>query len=141
MVGASTVLKAPGIPKYLSLSADTMDIPFTADGSDVIAVYCRLLDREQNLVPWLGDGLPVLFTIEGEGEIVGDASIGANPVCPEAGIAPVLIRSTKKAGALTIRTRMMWPQHGPTAIEPASLTLRSVEPEPIRPQSMERRFL
>ena len=122
---ATHIRKSPGIPKYLSLTADTMGVPFTADGSDIVAVYCHLLDRDGQTVPWLGDRLPVLFSVEGEGVIIGDASIGANPVCPEAGIAPVLIRSTKKAGTITIRARMMWPQHGPAAVEPAVLTIES----------------
>ncbi len=36
--------------------------------------------------------------VEGEGEIIGDATIGANPRAVEFGSAPVLIRSTRKAG-------------------------------------------
>lgn len=102
-----------------------MNLPFIADGSDVIAVHCRLLDRDGNTVPWLGDRLPVLFTLEGEGEMAGDSSIGANPVCPEAGIATVLIRSTTRAGTVVIHARRLWPQRGPAAVEPAELTVES----------------
>lgn len=124
-VVAEAVRMAPGVPKRLALEADLMELPFIADGSDVIAVHCRLLDRDGNTVPWLGDRLPVLFTLEGEGEIIGDSSIGANPVYPEAGIASLLVRSTQKAGAVTIHAEMLWPQRGPAAIEPAALTVES----------------
>ena len=36
----------------------------------------------------------IVFTVEGEGRIIGDASINANPRTVEFGSAPVLIRST-----------------------------------------------
>lgn len=40
----------------------------------------------------------IVFTVEGEGRIIGDASINANPRTVEFGSAPVLIRSTRKPG-------------------------------------------
>ena len=42
-------------------------------------------------------------TVEGEGRIIGAASIGANPVQAEAGIATVLVKSTTKAGTITVK--------------------------------------
>ena len=62
----------------------------------------------------------------GEGEIVGDSSIGANPVCADAGIATVLIRSTKKAGEIKIKARMYWEQHLGGAIKPDEIVITSV---------------
>ena len=44
----------------------------------------------------------IVFTVEGEGEIIGYATIGANPRAVEFGSAPVLIRSTRKAGKINI---------------------------------------
>ena len=45
----------------------------------------------------------IVFTVEGEGEIIGDATIGANPRTVEFGSAPVLIRSTRKAGKIKVK--------------------------------------
>ena len=45
----------------------------------------------------------ILFSVEGEGTIIGDAHIGANPRAVEFGSAPVLIRSTKTPGKITVQ--------------------------------------
>lgn len=83
-----------------------------ADGSDIMLVTCRLIDRDGTTVPYLGDRLPILFHVEGEGEIVGDELIGANPVYPEAGIATVMVRSAQEAGEIVVYAGMLWPQWG-----------------------------
>ena len=66
----------------------------------------------------------IRFTVEGEGEIIGDASINANPRAVEWGSAPILIRSTKKAGKIKIKAEVQFPgTHAPT---PAELEIESV---------------
>jgi beta-galactosidase len=66
----------------------------------------------------------IRFTIEGEGEIIGDASINANPRAVEWGSAPVLIRSTKKAGKIKVKAEVQFPGvHAPT---PAELEIESI---------------
>ena len=125
-VAAAACVKSPGAPKTLHLSVDSCGIPLKADGSDIVAVRCSLADRDNNTVPLMGDRHPVLFEIEGEGMIVGDERIGANPVFPEAGIASVLIRSTCRAGVIRLRASMYWPQRGPAAIEPDEIEIVTV---------------
>lgn len=125
-VAAAACVKSPGVPKALRLSVDSCGIPLKADGSDIVAVRCSLADRDNNTVPLMGDRHPVLFEIEGEGMIVGDERIGANPVYPEAGIATVLIRSTCRAGVIRLRASMYWPQRGPAAIEPDEIEIVTV---------------
>lgn len=121
-------IKAPGAPYYLSLKADFMGIPLKADGSDIVAVRCYILDIDCGVVPLTGDVHPIHFEIEGEGEIVGDASIGANPICAEAGIATILVRSTQKAGKITVRAKMYWPFGNAERgnIRPAEITFESI---------------
>lgn len=121
-------IKAPGAPYYLSLKADFMGIPLKADGSDIVAVRCYILDSDCGVVPLTGDVHPIHFEIEGEGEIVGDASIGANPICAEAGIATILVRSTQKAGKITVRAKMYWPFNNAERgnIRPAEITFESI---------------
>ena len=105
---AESKIIAPGVPRKLVLSTDDCNIPFYADGSDILAVRCTVTDADGTTVPLMADSLPILFEIEGEGEIVGDSSIMANPICAEAGIATVLIRSTEKAGSIKLRARLLW---------------------------------
>ena len=42
------------------------------------------------------------FTVTGEGRVIGNASIGANPMRAEAGIATVLIQSTETYGRIAV---------------------------------------
>ena len=57
-------------------------------------------------------------TIEGEGEIIGDEQINANPRPVEWGSAPILVRSTRKAGKIRIKAEVEYPgTHAPTAAE------------------------
>ena len=69
----------------------------------------------------LGNGTLV---IEGEGEIIGDRSIYANPRSVEFGSAPILVRSTRKAGKIRIKAEVEFPgTHAPT---PAEIEFESV---------------
>jgi beta-galactosidase len=107
---AEQEIVTPGVPIKLKIEADTMDMPFFADGSDILAVRCYMIDNVGGVVPLMGDDHPILFEIEGEGEIVGDSSIWANPICPEGGVATVLVRSTCKAGEIKLKAKMLWEQ-------------------------------
>lgn len=126
-VVAESSLKAPGIARKLKLEAEFMDIPLKADGADIVAVRCSLIDSDGGLVPLTCDDHPIVFEIEGEGEIVGDSKIGANPICAEAGIATVLVRSTEKAGEIKLRARMLWEQPMRGGIQPDELIFSSEE--------------
>ena len=66
----------------------------------------------------------VSFTVEGEGRIIGDAAIAANPRQVEWGTAPVLVRSTHQAGAIRIIARPTFEGiHAPAA---DTLTIQSI---------------
>ena len=125
---AEQTIKSPGVANHMKLEADFMGIPLKADGSDIVAVRCYMVDCEGGVVPLTCDVHPIEFEIEGEGQIVGDASIGANPICAEAGIATVLVRATKTAGKITLKAKMHWPFGNPErgTIRPAEITFESV---------------
>ena len=108
----------------LRLYADEMGRQLVADGSDFIVVVAEVTDDNGNVRRMARES--VTFTVEGEGTIIGDASIGANPRVAEWGSAPVLVRSTHKAGKITIIARPTYPGvHAPTA---DTLTIESVPP-------------
>ncbi len=87
----------------LRLYADEMGKPLVADGSDFIVVVAEVTDDEGHVRRQAREH--VTFTVEGEGTIIGDASIMANPRVVEWGSAPVLVRSTHTAGAIRIIAR------------------------------------
>ena len=106
----------------LRLRADEMGRSLVADGSDFIVVVCEVTDDLGHVRRLAKEN--IRFTVEGEGEIIGDASINANPRAVEWGSAPVLIRSTRKAGKIRIKAEVQFPgTHAPT---PAELEIESV---------------
>ncbi|MBP3827291.1 MAG: glycoside hydrolase family 2 [Prevotella sp.] len=87
----------------IRLRVDDMGKQLMADGSDFIVVVAEITDDNGNVRRLAKDN--IFFTVEGEGELIGDASIMANPRIVEWGSAPILVRSTNKAGKITITAR------------------------------------
>lgn len=106
----------------LRLRADDMGKPLVADGSDFIVVVCEVTDDLGHVRRLAKEN--IRFTVEGEGEIVGDASVNANPRVVEWGSAPVLIRSTSKAGRIRVHAEAQFP--GTHAPSPAELEIESI---------------
>ncbi|WP_348672895.1 glycoside hydrolase family 2 protein [Duncaniella dubosii] len=106
----------------LRLYADWDGKPLVADGSDFIVVVAEVTDDNGNVRRLAKEN--IVFEVEGEGEIIGDASIHANPRPVEWGSAPVLIRSTRTPGKIKIKARVEAPgTHAPT---PAEIEIESV---------------
>jgi beta-galactosidase len=104
------------------LSLDNAGQSLTANGSDFIPVICEVTDDEGNVRRYAKER--IWFEVEGEGDIIGDALIGANPRQVEFGSAPVLIRSTLTPGKIKVRARVLFEgEHAPT---PAEIEFESV---------------
>ena len=100
-VVASHTVQSPGVPTTIQLQLDACGIDPIADGADWVRVYAHICDARGTTHPF-GDDL-VTFSVEGEGSILGDEKIHANPVRAEAGIATALVRTTAVAGSITVR--------------------------------------
>jgi beta-galactosidase len=109
----------------LRLSIDNEGQQLMADGSDFIPVICEVTDDNGNVRRLAKD--QIFFTVEGEGEIIGDESIFANPRAVEFGSAPVLIRSTLKPGKIKVNARVCF--EGENAAIPASVEFESIAPK------------
>ena len=106
----------------LRLYVDELGKKLVADGSDFIVVVCEVTDDSGNVRRLAKEN--IVFTVEGEGEIIGDTSINANPRAVEWGSAPLLIRSTRKAGKIKVHAEVQFPgTHAPTA---ADIELESI---------------
>jgi beta-galactosidase len=95
------LLHSPGEPKSLQLIVDTCDRDPVADGSDWVRVYAHVCDARGTTYPYADDF--VTFSVVGNGSLIGEDRILANPVRAEAGIATNLVRMTKTPGPVTVR--------------------------------------
>ncbi|MDD3321719.1 MAG: glycoside hydrolase family 2 TIM barrel-domain containing protein [Paludibacter sp.] len=100
----------------IRLYVDDLGKKLMADGSDFIIVVAEITDDSGNVRRLAKDN--IVFTVEGEGEIIGNQNIGANPRAVEWGSAPVLIRSTTKAGKIKVKAHVQFEGiQTPTAAE------------------------
>ena len=126
IIGGKVVCQEEKMPSRrstkLRLYVDEMGKKLVADGSDFVVVVCEVTDDLGHVRRLAKEN--IRFTIEGEGEIIGDANINANPRTVEWGSAPVLVRSTKQAGKIKVKAEVQFPgTHAPT---PAELEIESV---------------
>ena len=68
----------------------------------------------------------VRFSVEGEGVLLEDESVGINPVRANWGSAPILLRTTTRPGKIKIKAEIFG--NGVNAIEPGELEIESVQP-------------
>ncbi|MDR1022266.1 MAG: glycoside hydrolase family 2 [Prevotellaceae bacterium] len=109
----------------LQLRLDNEGQPLTADGADFIPVIAEVIDDLGNVRRLAKED--ILFSVEGEGEIIGGSSIGANPRAVEFGSAPVLVRSTLTPGKITLTARALL--EGENTPKPAAIAWESVAPK------------
>ena len=126
IIGGKTVCREEKMPSRrstkLRLYVDEMGKQLVADGSDFVVVVCEVTDDLGHVRRLAKEN--IRFTVEGEGAIIGDAAINANPRAVEWGSAPVLIRSTCRSGKIRIKAEVQFPgTHAPT---PAELEIESV---------------
>ncbi len=120
IIGGKVVCSQKKMPSRrstkLRLYIDKLNKDLVADGSDFVVVVAEVTDDNGNVRRLAKEN--VLFSIEGEGEIIGDASIFANPRQVEFGSAPVLIRSTTTPGTIKVKARVVFEgTHAPTSAE------------------------
>lgn len=109
----------------IRLSIDHLNHQLIADGSDFIVIVAEITDDNGNVRRLAKEN--IVFSVEGEGEIIGDANIGANPRAVEFGSAPVLIRSTNKAGKIKVKAHVQY--EGTHAPAPAEIEFESYPSE------------
>jgi beta-galactosidase len=125
----ATANKLPGKRESkLVLEVDFDGTPLVADGSDIITVIASLTDQNGN-IKRLGEE-EVVFEVSGEGRMIGEDELWANPRRIEWGTAPCLVQSTTKSGNITVRAHTLY--EGINVALPATITFQSVEsPQPL----------
>ncbi|TKG96466.1 glycoside hydrolase family 2 protein [Puteibacter caeruleilacunae] len=102
----------------VKLTLDNENVDLLADGSDVVTIIASITDDDGNVKRL--NNYSVHFDVEGEGVLVDDGRIGANPRKVEWGTAPAMIRATNKAGQIIVKARVEFEG----ALMPVSTTLK-----------------
>lgn len=92
-------------PSKLLLWVDNDSTDLVADGSDFVTVIAAVADRN-NTIKRLSN-YTIKFHIEGEGSLIGDQNIMANPSPVRWGTAPILVRSTVNPGKIKVTASVL----------------------------------
>lgn len=100
---ATHSVSTPGKADRLVVDIKTDGIVPVADGSDMIPVYFKVCDKNGSLI--YNSGQEIRILVSGEGVLVGDtiSRIGINPQKVEGGVGFAFVRTTKKAGKITVK--------------------------------------
>ena len=100
---ATHSVSTPGKADRLVVDIKTDGIVPVADGSDMIPVYFKVCDKNGSLI--YNSGQEIRIQVSGEGVLVGDtiSRIGINPQKVEGGVGFAFVRTTKKAGKITVK--------------------------------------
>ena len=90
----------------LLLWVDNQGVNMEANGSDFVTVVAAVADKNGNIKRL--NNYTVKFQIEGEGRILGNADVMANPVPVRWGTAPILVQSTLKPGKIKITASVLF---------------------------------
>ncbi len=93
-------------PEKLLLWVDNEGTPLEADGSDAVTVIAAVADKNGHVKRL--NNYTVQFGIEGEGRLLANAAIQANPAPVRWGTAPVLVQSTLTPGKIKITARVLY---------------------------------
>ena len=93
-------------PEKVLLWVDNENVNLKADDSDFVTVVAAIADKNGNIKRL--NNYYVKFHVEGEGRILGDAGILANPAPVKWGTAPVLIQSTLRPGKIKITASVLF---------------------------------
>ncbi|MFC2099152.1 glycoside hydrolase family 2 TIM barrel-domain containing protein, partial [Bacteroidota bacterium] len=101
---AEAKVSTPGKPAGLVLELDTEGREFTADGSDILVAYARIVDNNGMVVRDAEN--EVVMSVKGPASVVGDnKGIGSNPPLVMLGTAPFLIQAGTSAGEIEITVK------------------------------------
>ncbi len=113
---ASETIKTPGKPFSILLELDMESRQFTADGSDILVAYAKVVDKNGTILK--NAGMNLFFEVDGPASIVGDgAGIGANPMGTTYGVAPALIRAGTVPGLVTVKASAKGLKSGTAQVE------------------------
>lgn len=109
-------------PTQLLLWTDAPQNTMQANGSDILTLVAAVADANGN-IKRLNNSF-VSFHVEGEGELLANEQTQTNPVQVQWGTAPVLLRSTTRAGEVKVTASVLF--EGSQQPTSAQLILQSV---------------
>ena len=93
-------------PEKIKLWIDDEHTGLEADGSDFVTVVAAITDGKGH-IKRLNNSF-IKFEIEGEGTLLGGKDVLANPAPVKWGTAPVLVKSTLRAGLIKVKASVLF---------------------------------
>lgn len=97
---ATDTLRPARRPEKIILKADNENMDLIANGSDIVTIIAYITDKN-GVIKRLNNQI-IKFAVEGEAVLIGNKDNYTNPVPVRWGSAPILLKSTNKAGLIKI---------------------------------------
>lgn len=114
----SNVVKTPESPFKIELTYDISSQPISLDVPDMIFVYAKITDANGTVIPTANNEVTFSLT-EGNAALIGE-----NPVKAEAGIATIILKTTRFKKPLSIIATGANLQNGRINIKPVQKTTK-----------------
>lgn len=114
----SNVVNTPKSPTKIELTYDISSQPINPDFPDMIFVYAKITDTSGTVIPTATNEVTFSLT-DGNAELIGE-----NPVKPEAGIATIILKTTRFKKPLSIIAAGANLQNGRINIKPVQKTTK-----------------
>jgi beta-galactosidase len=113
----SRTLSGRGVDNKFTMVADDREL--AADGADTTRVVLRVTDEYGNVHVSAND--PIMFTLEGPGELIGD-----NPISLTGGTIAVWVRAQERPGTIRLSAK-----HLRLGTQTVEVVTHAVEPESV----------
>ncbi len=93
-------------PEQILLWVDNEGTDLIADGSDFVTIVAAVADKNGSIKHL--NNYFISFTVEGEGHLLGDSDVMANPAPVKWGTAPFLLQSTLTPGKIRVTAKVLF---------------------------------
>ncbi|AWG22715.1 glycoside hydrolase family 2 [Flavobacterium faecale] len=127
---SSDTKMTPEAPDHIILELDSEGRKLTADGSDIIVGYAKVVDKNGTILQEVD--MDISFSVKGNATIVGDQTAAhSNPMFTTHGVAPVLIQAGTAVGKIEVTAFAKGLKSGKASIMSTKVDDNAFEPETI----------
>ncbi len=112
-------------PHHIQIHFNIEDKPFYAGGGDLRLVHAAIVDKNGEVVTSANQ--KITFSLSGEGEIVDNGKIYANPATVYNGVASIYIRGKENPGKITIKASANGLKSGKVSINTKQFTTNEIQ--------------
>ncbi|WP_271766542.1 glycoside hydrolase family 2 protein [Aquimarina algiphila] len=119
------IRKKEGKPHHIEVNYNINDQPFYGGGSDIRLAHAYVVDKNGEVVTSATHNIQ--FTISGDGNIIDNGKINANPARLYNGVASIYIKANDTPGSITVTAKSKGLQNGSATISTSKFNPNEIQ--------------